>query len=274
MLIFDFTGIYENEGFDFFEERGSRSLSCAGSALCSLKDITGTNCICDDAAYAEIKRRLREFFVKASGDCQMLRDRSSRLRYFDSGNYHYMSKILMDIMAEGSSALPCGIMEQYDLVVFDHHPDMQWTSYGDILSCGSWVLNALKDRPELCGVYVIGADHGLISKAQKEHPEYENRVHFLETAYELPVSDMKRNIYISVDKDVLSKDELETNWDQGDMSIASLADSLEFIRDSFGDGIMAVDVCGECAPDSSMLFSGTGIEASNRVNRMIADILG
>ena len=52
VTVYDFTGIYENESFDFYKKEGARSL------FCSLKDISGTNCICDDYAYKEIREKI------------------------------------------------------------------------------------------------------------------------------------------------------------------------------------------------------------------------
>ena len=251
MLIIDFTGIYENEGFTFHAEGAPRS-------LLRLNDVTGTNCICDDFAWAKIKERLLEL------------EKLPSLRFFDSGNYHYMSRVLMDVMND-KKELP-----DFDLVMFDHHPDMKWTSYGEILSCGSWVLNALKDISSLRNVYIIGADEKLIKEVQDEHPEYENRVTFVRDMNAF--TDTYRNegdaaeIYISVDKDVISREELATNWDQGEMTIEELKKALGDLKDRFRGRILAVDVCGECAPDSDDIFTEQGVTSSNRVNQMICDI--
>jgi arginase family enzyme len=266
MLIIDFTGIYENEGFTFHAEGNPRS-------LLRLNDVTGTNCICDDFAWEKIKERLMEL------------DKLPYIRFFDSGNYHYMSKVLMDVMNE-KEELP-----EFDLVMFDHHPDMKWTSYGEILSCGSWVLNALKDIPALRKVYIIGADEKLTKEVQDEHPEYENRVTFLRDmesfwaargnnneasdgngADSRADEETVRKVYISVDKDVISRDELATNWDQGEMTIDELKKALEDLKNRFEGRILAVDVCGECTPDSEDLFTEQGVASSNRVNQMICDV--
>lgn len=267
MLIIDFTGIYENEGFTFHAEGSPRS-------LLRLNDVTGTNCICDDFAWAKIKERLLEL------------EKLPYIRFFDSGNYHYMSKVLMDVMND-KEKLP-----EFDLVMFDHHPDMKWTSYGEILSCGSWVLNALKDIEGLRNVYIIGADEKLTKEVQEEHPEYEKRVNFVKNmdafwdtwaAENSEVSDdgtegsatgtaPDRRVYISVDKDVISRDELATNWDQGEMTIEELKKALDDLNSRFQGRILAVDVCGECTPDSEDLFTEQGVASSNRVNQMICDI--
>ncbi len=256
-IAIDFTGIYENEGFTFLNgTKSSRSVLNTEKAdkilKVSFKDITGTNCICDDFACEEIRKRLRQYNINSYG-----------IRFFDSGNYHYMSKLLMDVMCEDYK-------DNFDLVMFDHHPDMKWTSYGEILSCGSWVLNALKDRKELGRVYVIGADEKLACEVLSENPEINDRVLFLKDADELKNHDLKK-VYLSVDKDVISDKELATNWDQGDMTVKRLFDSLDELRKRLGGKIIAIDVCGECMPDDERLFTDIGIVASNAVNSFIID---
>ncbi|WP_044916869.1 hypothetical protein [Butyrivibrio sp. WCE2006] len=295
VTIYDFTGIYENEGFDFYDKESSRSLLDAEkpeandehsdflfgaeeiakdvghsgflfdarekvSDYLSLKDISGTNCICDEYAYDFIKNKA----VHLTPSNEYVH----KISFFDNGNYHYMSKILIDVMCEKLSS---GDELSFDLIVFDHHTDMKWTSYGEILSCGSWILNTLKDRPELNRVFIVGADEGLVKETQDEFPEYDGRVFFLSDISRLQNYDFGK-VYISVDKDVLSPDEIKTNWDQGNMSITQLQDALNYLNQRFGSDILAIDVCGECLPDSEDAYGELGIGSSNRVNRMILDI--
>ncbi len=275
MLIFDFSGIYENEGYDFFE-KDPRSIfkgSTKRDILISFKDISGTNCICDDYAKENIKKRIKDA-IESIEDVKRCTDNGGcgvessfrslpGIRFLDSGNYHYMSRILMDLIMKD---------REFDLVLFDHHPDMKWTSYGEILSCGSWILNALNDCENLRNVYAIGVDHELSQEIMNEHLELKDRVFFYDHIEELSFDEMDKGIYISIDKDVLSSDEIETNWDQGEMTVGELKESLELLRDRFGGDILAVDVCGECAPDSEYLFTEYGIEASNMINLMISAI--
>jgi hypothetical protein len=255
VTVFDFTGIYENESFDFCKREGFRSL------FVDLKDISGTNCICDDYAFEEIRKRIivSENTLNAQGGSGEL-----SFRFFDNGNYHYMSRILMN------ATVP------FDLVVFDHHPDMKWTSYGEILSCGCWVLSALKNIPELSKVYIVGADKALMEEAYADNPEYKDRVFYFEDCMSLrqmleTTEDAAQSIYISVDKDVLSRDELITNWDQGEMTLEELKEGLSFLKAHYGENIVAVDVCGECAPDDPDAFSEKGFDAGNRINAAIMD---
>lgn len=266
ILAIDFTGIYENEGFSFQNGNGSRSLLMNPDEgrkvnTVSFKDISGTNCICDDYACGAIKERLKECGAS-----------DSYIRFFDNGNFHYMSKLLIDDLFENGEAGEA-VKDGFNLIVFDHHPDMKWTSYGDILSCGSWVLNTIKDRSELSKVFIIGADEKLISEVWEEHSELKEKVFFLKDVSGLEAIEgaFSKPVYLSVDKDVLSDEILATNWDQGDMSLDTFKESISFLKDKLGDKIMAVDVCGEAATDDDRLFSELGIEASNMVNCIIVN---
>lgn len=238
--IFNFSGIYENE--DFYLKSGSPS-------FIDLKEITGTNCLCDDIAIKEIKSIIKKKKISHKG-----------MHFIDSGNYHYMSRIFTDY-----------INEDFCLVVFDHHPDMQETSFGGILSCGSWVMNTMDNNPHLKEVIVVGADWNLITKVPDE---YRERVHFLDkddigmgVPYigELPV-------YLSIDKDVILREELLTNWDQGTMETEMLmAIVSQLVRTH---RIIGIDVCGECAPDQEGVDNFTGLMANNMLNKRLYSLAG
>ena len=75
-LIADFSGVYAEEGFPGkLRERG------VPYRPVGLADIEGTTCYCDPDAEAEIARRL-------------VPQPAERVRWIDSGDYHYVSKIL------------------------------------------------------------------------------------------------------------------------------------------------------------------------------------
>ena len=116
IAIFNFTGVYESESF-YRDDKGSY--------LCdflNLKDVSGTNCFCDDLARDEIRKRIADKGISAEG-----------IHFIDNGNYHYMSAIMLE-----------QVKEPFTLVVLDHHPDMQAPMFGDILSCGGWVLDVIE----------------------------------------------------------------------------------------------------------------------------------
>ena len=60
----------------------------------------------------------------------------SGIHFIDSGDYHYISKIMTDF-----------IKEPFTLVLIDHHTDMQDASLGgDILSCGNWAKKGIAGK--------------------------------------------------------------------------------------------------------------------------------
>ena len=64
-------------------------------------------------------------------------------------------------------------------------------------------------------------------------------------------------LYISIDKDVLCRDDADTNWSQGDMRVSTMLECLRAVRERMEytaqmrrppqlAGILGVDICGEC----------------------------
>jgi hypothetical protein len=123
------------------------------------------------------------------------------------------------------------IREPYSLVLFDNHPDDQAGAFGDnLLSCGSWVSEV----------------HRLANWRQSAEA-----------------------VYISIDKDVLSREYARTDWDQGDMSLDQLFASIRDI--SLRHRIIGVDICGELS-----LLKGACSEdviINSKTNRLIQDFL-
>jgi arginase family enzyme len=218
--------------------------------------------MCDDSAVEEIKKRIEKENVSPEG-----------IHFIDSGNYHYMSKVLTDM-----------VKKPFSLVVFDHHPDMQPPMFGDILSCGGWVLKVLEENEYVRDVHVIGADSKLIEQLS---PEDAGKVRFYHISSDGELCCNMRSgageqeeviignlptehpVYLSIDKDVLSRDEIITNWDQGDMTRERL---FLLVKKLVSEGIIiGVDICGECAPDQEGIDVAGAITGNDRFNE---DILG
>lgn len=217
----DFTGVYENKG------DGTRVW---------LGDITGTTGYCSDEAADEIRRRLMEFGPEG-------------VHHLDNGNYHYMSLFWLE-----------KIREPFDLIVFDHHTDMQPPALIDVLSCGNWILKLIENKNiPLNKAYIVGPPRTDCERAQSFGSDsgWAERVCFIEQERadflcdeesikesilgNLSNSDLP--VYISVDRDILSKDEIDTNWDQGDMSEATFSGLLEYIK--WRRRVIGIDFCGE-----------------------------
>ena len=111
----------------------------------------------------------------------------------------------------------------FSLLVFDNHTDMQPPAFGGLLSCGGWIYDSVMELPLLKRVILIGPDEEAFSRVESEIQE---KVEFLSREKLLEMEEAqvcafvskhvgKLPLYISVDKDVLCKDDADTNWSQG-----------------------------------------------------------
>lgn len=101
---------------------------------------------------------------------------------------------------------------------------------------------------------LIGPDEEAFSRVESEIQE---KVEFLSREKLLEMEEAqvcafvskhvgKLPLYISVDKDVLCKDDADTNWSQGDMRLNTMLECLKRVREICAEGILGVDICGEC----------------------------
>ena len=210
LLITDFTGVYEQEGFLLYlQEKG------IPYRLVRLGDIGGTCCYCDPEAEAEINRRLAP-------------EAGERMRFIDSGDYHYVTRILA-----------AREREPFSLVLVDNHPDDQRPAFGGVLSCGSWVLEMQEGCPMLEEVWTLGPEHRIRNGAGTVDRRLESDISDCLSALE------GKRIYLSIDKDVLRWEEARTDWTQGSYSLELLKGWLDRLLRL---DVVAVDVCGELSP--------------------------
>lgn len=239
-IITDFSNVYS----DFARFAGQEVIDCSM--------IEGTNCILDQ----EAEERLLEIIGPLRPDGG--ETSFPELHWLDSGDYHYLSKLWMD-----------GIGEPFTLVLLDHHPDMQESQFGNMLSCGSWVRAAKLSNPHLEKVVMFGVADELAAEAKEPYVTCicESKIKGM-SPYNLEdfISTMNIgcNIYISIDKDVMSKKYAATNWDQGTMSLLQLEAMVNKILD--GRRLLGVDICGEISEskggsvDESLLNFRTNLE--------------
>ena len=157
------------------------------------------------------------------------------ITFIGSGNYHYMSYLLLKEMTK-----------PFTLVLFDNHPDLGTGNGPDksMLSCGSWVYHALNKIPLLQQVVIIGPTVILAN-----HSTYPRTVIFpFDGVHHYSLKSIlsaipTKNVYISIDKDVLNTANVLTNWDQGMMDITTLIPIIEYVlKNKQTEG---VDICGE-----------------------------
>lgn len=238
IFILNFSGVYESEDFYQGEQAGIRDL----------KDLPGTSCYCDCQAQDELRK--------------VLRGERQGLCFLDSGNYHYVTKLRLE-----------RIQEPFELLLFDRHTDMQPPAFGQILSCGGWVREALETLPLLKRVYLAGPPRDLFQEEAELIQSYGDRVLWLEerelTALEpakAPWAGEEKDLplFISVDKDLLRPEDAVTNWDQGSLKLDLLERLLEAAG---GRRILGMDVCGENPEQGEQ-----ALRINSRTNRRLVDL--
>ena len=272
VTIQDFTGVYAEQPF-MQKLRESAMIPDAESAVTpatwlDCTKIEGTDCYCDDEAQAALHKMMDDAVANASAannSAKIIPD----IHFFDNGNYHYMSKLWTD-----------RVQEPFDLVVFDHHPDMQPPRFEGILSCGGWVLEVLKNNPFVQSVTLIGVADHLVDEIREELPASENaavldRVKFIresELKSELAtlgaqIAKSSASVYISIDKDALSTAEAATNWDQGSLTFDQLASTLTTLAQNHK--ILGIDICGERARDVDFADTSAADAMNNDLNERL-----
>lgn len=243
-MILDFTHVYRDE--DIKDIDRFRYIDCS--------DIQETNVYCSKNAYEKIWGRIEPYGIQG-------------IHYIDSGNYHYITKIITD-----------HITEPFGLVMYDHHTDMQIPMVPEMMSCGDWAGQALSQNKNLRQLVIVGPPESDIEQTLESYSGSQSGrlltfsaedLHgdLLENKLKLIRTDLP--LYISIDKDVLGTEYTETNWSQGDMSIDGLERLLSVFFGSQGEEknsdacrnderyagdirhsrILGIDICGEIQTD-------------------------
>lgn len=268
-MILDFTHVYCDEYIRDIDR--FRYIDCS--------DIEETDMYCSEKAYGEIWSRIAPYGIQG-------------IHYIDSGNYHYITKIITD-----------HIDEPFGLVMYDHHTDMQIPMIKGMMSCGDWAGQTLSQNKDLSQLVIVGPPEKDIEQAVNSYIDAQTGDDGLSVASydisqdissgrlvtisceELRVgvsADKMRRIrddiplYISIDKDVLDTEYSETNWSQGDMSISELERLLSVFLGGHGavdktggirqSRIIGVDICGESQADIPVPEYLEAEEKNERVN--------
>ncbi|SHK51002.1 Arginase family protein [Fibrobacter sp. UWH4] len=236
--------------------------------------IDGTDCYCDDEAQAILRKQIEFSKTPALRQAQGPSSISTPgIHFFDNGNYHYMSKLWTD-----------SIREPFDLVVFDHHPDMQPPRFEGILSCGGWIKEVLDNNKFVQNVTVIGVADHLIEEihedlSQANAADILDRVTFIRESELTAVTLEGRSpdrvhltshttpVYISIDKDALNTQEAATNWDQGSLTFEQLAETLQALAQN--RKILGIDICGERARDMGFEDTAAADALNNTLNEKL-----
>lgn len=249
VTVLDFDHSYKWQGF-------LRDLS---AEWIDLTDLVGTKRYCARETLAVIGQRLRQ-------------RRQPGVTLIGSGNYHYVTYLLLS-----------EIDTPFTLVLFDYHSDMLDPPDETVVSCGSWVLKALRELPLLRQVLIIGARPEAVENFPRESSLLRHRVFIFDpvtsanTRAILPVV-MSRlsntDVYVSIDKDVLDPADAVTDWEQGTMKLAELTRLMRFIASY--RRLCGADICGEFPVSPVEVYSPWHREAvrkNARANRLLLDAL-
>lgn len=232
--------------------------------------LSGTTGFCDDAAADEIRRRIADFPARG-------------IHFLDNGNFHYLTRFWCE-----------KISEDFALVVYDHHVDLRKPVFPGLMSCGSWIRDVLLRNSHCRAVLIIGPEcaqadiierelQSLVAEDQPLRASAPVRVCcFTEddildgrAARELPhlLDALHLPVYISIDKDVLSRKVLRTNWDQGIMTEAEFRHELDRFTMGPDIHILGVDICGEPAYNACrrLLDDTRDLRRSDGVNRRLLE---
>lgn len=232
--------------------------------------LSGTTGFCDDAAADEIRRRIADFPARG-------------IHFLDNGNFHYLTRFWCE-----------KISEDFALVVYDHHVDLRKPVFPGLMSCGSWIRDVLLRNSHCRAVLIIGPEcaqadiierelQSLVAEDQPPRSSAPARLYcFTEddildgrAARELPhlLDALHLPVYISIDKDVLSRKVLRTNWDQGIMTEAEFRHELDRFTMGPDIHILGVDICGEPAYNACrrLLDDTRDLRRSDGVNRRLLE---
>ncbi|GAB5046802.1 hypothetical protein [Thermodesulfovibrio sp. TK110] len=147
----------------------------------------------------------------------------SSITFIGKGDYHYISLLFLK-----------RIKEQFALIVIDNHLDMK-ASDGNFIRCDSWIYRAgfLKNLKE---IFYINSS------------KIETNPYFM-----LPV-------YLSIDKDIIDKNYLKTQWTQGKITPQQLFNFISKIN--LITRIIGADICGEPELDMEELRKSEAINIS------------
>lgn len=223
VLILNFTGMY-------------RPAFLPGAEVLDFRDLAGVRGFLDTASE---KILMESLTARGPAGVHLIGD----------GNYHYVSRLFTSM-----------IREPYDLLVFDHHTDLHPSGFGaDLLTCGSWLGQVLLHDGFARTIYLAGPPERKLKETagemdvsrvhflpEEKFSEEDSRREFLRRKKDLP-------LYLSVDEDILRKEDLITNWDQGTISLRELTG---FLREMLaGVRLIGADICGGMAPEEGDALS-------------------
>lgn len=286
---------YSSNSLPSFE---TSTRASAAPHILDFTSLTGTNGFCDDTAVAEIRRRIAEF--PASG-----------IHFLDNGNYHYLTRFWCEKITEDfvlvvydhhvdlrkpvfPGLMSCGSWIR-DVLLRNTHCRGILIIGPNRVQAG--IINA--ELMTLSSEIVLPEERMPAASVADRHARVKECVRTCEdlqdpllnvSLYSFTEDDILSGrvdshipplleriglpIYISIDKDVLSRKVLHTNWDQGIMTEAELMQHIRFFMMSPEIRILGMDVCGEPAYNAyrRILDDARNIRRSDGVNQRLLEL--
>ncbi len=242
ICILDFDGVYQQE--DFYKSYEYQWID--------FTDLKGVNGYCEHHSLLEIQKAILPYAGK-------------HLSFLGNGNYHYIAYLYLAM-----------IKEPFSLLHFDHHTDTQTSLFSELISCGSWLEKALLQLPNLKHVVSVGVRNDQKKDIQ---PSYQEKIRCIseKEAVSLTWDSIEpllkeEDVYISLDKDVIRREETITNWDQGILSKKKILTFMESCLQR--KNVIGIDVCGEYAEDmgGSMIEQDHAYFINNGMNEEVIEL--
>ena len=200
--------------------------------IIDISDLHGTNTICTYDTVKQIEKIVNN-------------KRKNTIYFLGNGNFHYLTFPIIQ-----------QIKESFTLIVFDHHNDAGTFPYENITTCGSWINDVIEHNKAVTEVLIIGKT----KKNEKEMiTKHKRKIRFLyetdmtqEAVQRLAKTIQTKRIYISIDRDVLTEEQVQTNWDQGNITMDELTKAVELI--SKDHIVIGADICGDLEWDYTSSF--------------------
>jgi hypothetical protein len=197
-----------------------------------------------------------------------------RLTFMGSGDFHHVSALLLASALEHQPG-------RVTVVHIDNHPD--WVRFAKGIHCGSWINSALEhpqveklitigvcsddlERPEPKLANLSLLSQGLLELYPYDHEpsrvsnDYGAGASFEQSDGQLRWKTIRGTgeqnfidylisristeaVYLTIDKDVLTREDAITNWDQGCMQLPYLLSIIEEISSHFR--VLGADVIGD-----------------------------
>lgn len=187
------------------------------------------------------------------------------LVFCGSGDFHHVTPLLLERAIEAAGRPDVTVLH------FDNHPD--WVKFSPGAHCGSWVGQAARlpevakvitvgvcsndiDRPRDRGADLSIVEQDLVELYPYRAPQAADRLCVsgrewpsIESMGEAAFADFlpgrieTEAVYVTIDKDVLRREDAGTNWDQGRTSLAFLKTLVQ--RAVQGRRLIGADVVGD-----------------------------